>query len=177
MLTANGIHDVPTTIKNPMSNGICERSHQTIANHLRTIINDKEIPTIEDAERILDICLATAQYAIRATIHQTLKTTPGALVFNRDMLLPIPFNHNFETIRQRRQQLIDNNNARQNSRRISHDYQPNEEVLILNEPDRLSKLAPRVSGPFRIIRVHTNGTLTIRRQNNLQRINIRRVRP
>jgi hypothetical protein len=169
MLTANGIHDVPTTVKNPMSNGICERSHQTIANHLRTIINDKEIPTIKDAGRILDICLATAQYAIRATIHQTLKTTPGALVFNRDMLLPIPFHHNFAAIRQRCQQLIDP--------RISHDYQSNEEVLILNEPDRLSKLAPRASGPFRIIRVHTYGTLTIRRQNNLQRINIRCVRP
>jgi len=115
MLTANGIHDVPTTIKNPMSNGICERSHQTIANHLRTIITDEDIATIEDAERLLDICLATAQYAIRATIHQTLKTSPGALVFNRDMLLPISLHHNFETLRQRRQQLIDNNNARQNS--------------------------------------------------------------
>jgi len=85
------------------------------------------------------------------------------------MLLPIPFHHNFAAIRQRCQQLID--------RRISHDYQPNEEVLILNEPDRLSKLAPCASGPLRIIRVHTNGTLTIRRNNNLQRINIRRVRP
>jgi transposase InsO family protein len=100
MLSSNGIQDVPTTT---MSNGICERSHQTIANHLRTIINDKEIPTIDDAERIL---------------HQTLKTTPGALVFNRDMLLPIPFHHNFEAIHQRRQQLIDNNNARQNFRRL-----------------------------------------------------------
>jgi hypothetical protein len=64
-----------------------------------------------------------------------------------------------------------------NAKRISHDYQPNEEVLILNETDRISKLAPRASGPYQIIRVHTNGTLTIRRNNNLQRINIRRVRP
>ena len=177
MLQANGIHDVPTTIKNPMSNGICERSHQTIANHLRSIMADKQISTLAEAERLLDICLATAQYAIRATIHQTLRTTPGALVFHRDMLLPIPLHHNFETIRQRRQQLIDSNNERQNAKRISHDYQPNEEVLILNETDRISKLAPRASGPYQIIRVHTNGTLTIRRNNNLQRINIRRVRP
>ena len=177
MLTANGIQDVPTTIKNPMNNGICERSHQTIANHLRTIIHDQATTTIEDTERLLDICLATAQYAIRATIHQTLKTTPGALVFNRDMLLPITFHHDFEQIRQRRQQLIDVNNTRQNARRISYDYQPNDEVLLLNEPDRLSKLAPRTSGPFKILLVHTNGTLTIQRNNNLQRINIRRVHP
>ena len=93
------------------------------------------------------------------------------------MLLPIPLHHNIKAIRQRSQQLIDNNNERQNAKRISHDYQPNEEVLILNEPDRISKLASRASGPFRIIRVHTNGTLTIQHNNNLHRINIRRVRP
>jgi len=103
MLQANGIQDVPTTIKNPMSNGICERSHQTIANHLSFILADKEISTLAEAERLLDICLATAQYAICATIHQTLQATPGALVFHRDMLLSIPMHHNFEAMHQRRQ--------------------------------------------------------------------------
>ena len=52
------------------------------------------------------------------------------------MLLPIPFHHDFKQICQLRQQLIDANNACQNFRRISFDYQPNDEALIFNEPDR-----------------------------------------
>ena len=93
------------------------------------------------------------------------------------MLLPIPFHHDFKQICQLRQQLIDANNARQNSKCISYDYLPNDEVHIFNEPDHLSKFAPRASGPFKILRVHASGTLTIQRNINLQRINICRVRP
>jgi hypothetical protein len=51
-----------------------------------------------DAECLLDICLATAQYTIQFTIHQTLKTLPGALVFQRGIILPIQLNHDLEAI-------------------------------------------------------------------------------
>jgi hypothetical protein len=81
MLMANGIADVPTTVKNPMSNGICERSHLSIANHLHTLLVTQSIQTITEATCLLDICLAAASYAIHATIHQTLQATPGSLFF------------------------------------------------------------------------------------------------
>jgi hypothetical protein len=35
--------------------------------------------------------LSSAAYAIRSTLHTTLKATPGQLVFGRDMALPIKF--------------------------------------------------------------------------------------
>ena len=61
-----------------------------------------------------------------------------------------------------------------NRHRISHDYQPNDEVMILTyKPD---KLDPRAEGPYRINRIHTNGTVTIQRYPHVEeQINIRRI--
>ena len=97
-------------------------------------------------------------------------------VHQRDMILDIPLVADLELIRQNRQALIDEQLIRANRRRISHDYQPNDEVLILAyKPD---KLAPHAIGPFRITAVHTNGTVTIQRNAAVtERINIRRIRP
>ena len=131
---------------------------------------------IAEASLIMDTALQTAAYAARAAIHGSLKISPGALVFQRDMILDIPLIADLELIRQQRQALIDEQLIRANRRRISHDYQPNDEVLILSyKPD---KLEPRAIGPFRIVTVHTNGTVTIQRNQAVtERINIRRIRP
>jgi hypothetical protein len=44
-------------------------------------------------------------------------------------------------------------------RRITYDYQQNQEVLkLVYEP---SKLEPRAVGPYHVNAVHTNGTVTI----------------
>ncbi len=51
-----------------------------------------------------------------------LGTSPGAMFFGRDMLLPIPTTTDFNLIPQRRQTVIDENNRRANLRRRFHDY-------------------------------------------------------
>jgi hypothetical protein len=62
-------------------------------------------------------------------------------------------------IRKHRQQLIDQHLIVSNQKRISFDYQPNQEVFkLVYEP---GKLEPRAIGPYRVNTVHTNGTLTI----------------
>jgi hypothetical protein len=56
-------------------------------------------------------------------------------------------------------QLIDEHAMRSNKRRQAYDYQPGQEVLkLVYKPD---KLEPQAQGPYEIIAVHTNGTLTI----------------
>ena len=62
------------------------------------------------------------------------------------------------------------------SERISHDYQINDRILkITYKPD---KLEPRATGPYKIIQVHCNGTVTIQRSpHTVERLNIRRIRP
>ena len=39
---------------------------------------------------IVEELLASCQYATRVAVHRTLEISPGSLVFQQDMLLPIP---------------------------------------------------------------------------------------
>ena len=129
-----------------------------------------------EAELLVDTALQKAAYTMRATVHTTLKATPGSLVYQRDMILNIPVVADLLDITARRQQLIDERTMAENRKRISHDYQPNDQVLVLvYKPD---KLEPRARGPYRILHTHVNGTVTIRRSPTVtERINIRRLRP
>lgn len=165
-----------STVKNPMSNSIVERLHQTIANTLRATLSQHQVIQNETFERIADLALQRAAHAVNSTVHRTLKTTPGALVFQRDMILNIPMIADLQFIADNRQQLVDRRTMETNRKRISYDYQPNDEVLVLAyKPD---KLDARASGPFRILETHCNGTVVIQRAPNLtERINIRRIRP
>ncbi|KAG7336539.1 reverse transcriptase RNA-dependent DNA polymerase [Nitzschia inconspicua] len=175
-LHRNGIQAVPTTVKNPQANAICERMHSTLGDILHTLLREQPPATIVDAYGIIDNALASVIFALRSSINRTFGVSPGALVFQRDMFHPIPLMIGYNQIRTERQRIIDDNNRRANLRRRYHDYQPNDQVLILKYNP--SKLEERAQGPFRIHSVHTNGTVTIqRRPNVLERINIRRIRP
>jgi transposase InsO family protein len=177
LINRHGIHGVPTTVKNPQANAICERMHQSITNSLRALLHTNPPQNVESAHLLMDTALQTAAYATRVATHGTLKISPGAMIFQRDMILDIPIVADLELLRQRRQAAIDTNLIRANRRRISHDYQVGDLVLILAyKPD---KLQPRVAaGPFPITIVHSNGTVTIQRSPLVSdRINIRRIRP
>lgn len=140
------------------------------------IVNDRAPINIPQAWDLINNVIAQVMHALRATVHRTLNISPGALVFHRDMLLPIPIIADFEQLRERRQALIDWNAARENLRRRYKDYEVGDEVMILT--DSRSKLQPRSEGPYTVEQVHANGTLTIRLNDNVyQRINIRRLRP
>jgi hypothetical protein len=92
------------------------------------------------------------------------------------MFLDIPLLADLRAIQERRQVLIDENLRRLNNRRISHDYQQGERVLLLVPSPR--KLEGNYSGPHQIVQVHANGTLSIQRTPHLiERVNIRQVRP
>ena len=96
---------------------------------LRTYCRNYPPQNIETALEAIDAILASAQRALRTTVHRTLGIAPGTLVFQRDMLLPIPVLANYNLIRQRRQTIIDENNRRQNLRRRFHDYHVNDQIL------------------------------------------------
>jgi transposase InsO family protein len=177
LITRHGIHAVPSTVKNPQSNAICERMHQSITNSLRALLHTNPPQNVDSAHLMMDTALQTAAYATRVAIHGTMKTSPGALIFGRDMVLDIPVIADLELLRQRRQVAIDTNLIRANRRRISHDYAVGDQVLIIAY--KPNKLQPRAdAGPFPITIVHTNGTVTIQRSPLVtDRINIRRLKP
>ena len=135
--------------------------HRTCGDQIRALIRENPPETVETALDLVDAVLAAAQRALRITINRTVGTTPGAMVFGRDMLLPIPILTDFNLIRQRRQAVIDENNRRANLRRRFHDYHIGDQVLIfVHDP---TKLQDRAHGPYPITDVHVNGTVTIQR--------------
>jgi hypothetical protein len=109
--------------------------------------------------------------------HRSLMNhTPGALAFHRDMLLDIPLIADLITIRNSRQRIIDERLRVANLHRLNHDYRIGEQVLFKVFAPK--KLEARWHGPYEIITVHANGTLTIRlNAHAVERVNVRRLKP
>jgi len=163
----------PNTPHNPQSNGVIERVHQVLNDMLRTFeLENQQLNRREPWKRFL----SAAAFAIRSTFHTTLGATPGQLIYNRDMLLPLQFNYRWADIKMRRQQEMDRNNARENKSRIPHTYEVGDKVT-LDKPGLLRKLSTPKLGPFTIERVHNNGTITIRNGPVSERVSLRRVHP
>ncbi len=100
-----------------------------------------------------------AMHAMQAGVHTTLGSSPGSLVFNRDMFLNIPLITDWHAITQRREHLINENLIRENQKRRRFDYLPNQRILKKHWNPR--KLDERTTGPYRILQTHFNGTVTI----------------
>ena len=123
MLNDFGVKDIPTTSRNPASNGICERMHLTVGNVLRTLIHTEPPKTLADAKTLIDSALATASHAVRTNISQATGYSPGALAFHRDMLLDVPLVIDLVQVRDKRQIMVDENLRRINTNISSYDYQ------------------------------------------------------
>ena len=175
-LTKFGIKDVQSTSKNPQSNAICERMHQTVGNVLRVLLHGHPPETVGQAKDLVDEALSIASHAMRTTIATTLGGTPGALAYSRDMFLNVPLVADWQLIAQRSEQYINDDLRRANLKRRSYDYAVGQKVLKkVHDP---TKLGVRTLGPYTIQRVHVNGTLTITlRPGVTERLNIRRVLP
>ncbi|EJK56081.1 hypothetical protein THAOC_24098 [Thalassiosira oceanica] len=63
--------------------------HQTVGNILRTVLNSNPNPSLKTAKEIVDDALATAMHAMRTNVATTLGSSPGSLVFARDMFLNV----------------------------------------------------------------------------------------
>ena len=77
---------------------------------------------IHDANQVMDNALATAMHANRCIVSAPIWTSPGALVYGRDMIMDVPLIANISAIWDGRQQMIDKNLIKQNKKRIEHHY-------------------------------------------------------
>ena len=167
-----GIKCKPITTQNPQANAIIERVHQVIANMIRTF--EIENLYLDKRDPWSGILAATA-YAVRSTYHTTLQATPGQLVFGRDMIFNTKHVANWKLIKERKQKMIDYNNARENKKRIAHTYHVNDKVLLKNH--RASKYESSYLGPYAITKVNDNGTVQLQMEHVLDTVNIRRLKP
>ena len=176
VLNRHNIQRSPTGVKNPQANSIVERLHQSIANSLRVLTYAHPPRSQAEIDDLINTALQTASYAAKAAIHSTMKLSPGAMCFSRDMVLNIPVLADFRLLQQRKEAVIRYNLLNENRKRISYDYAQGEQVLkLVYKPN---KMEPRALGPYPITRVHTNGTVTIKLTNEVsERINIRQIKP
>jgi hypothetical protein len=122
-------------------------------------------------KNIYGISLIT-MHGMRAGVHSTFGSSPGNLVFNRDMFLNIPLIADWHAITQRQEHLIHENLMRENQKRRGHDFAPQQ--LVLKKKWKPKKMAKTTSGLYNIVQVHVNGTVTIQLRPGLtERINIR----
>ena len=98
-----------------------------------------------------DGILSAVGFAMRATLHTTMRATPAQLVFNRDMIHNVRFEANWHYIKERRQQLIQQNNDRENKKRSPHTYSVNDTVMI-------EQYQHRKYGEPKFLRDHTLST-------------------
>ena len=155
---------------------MCERLHQTVANVLRTTISQNPPQNINQATVTIDYISSTTMDVTQCATSHALGISPGALVFRRDMFWYLPIKADLLQIQRKRQIMIDENLSRLNQKRRDFNYSIGQEALV--KATNPSKLEPQAHEPYRIEHVYTNGTIDIlRRENVIERINIRRVIP
>ncbi len=108
------IKDAPTSSKHPQANAICERMHQMVGNVLRTLLHIEPSWDVTKAKDFINEALLIATHAMHPGIHTTLGSSPGNLVFNRDMFLNTPLIADWHAITQKCEHLINENLMREN---------------------------------------------------------------
>ena len=146
------------TTRNPQANSMVERSHQTVGNMIRS----QNIQSKEDLEGGDWTGLLNAvRFAMRATLHTTMRATPMQLVYGRDAIHNIRFEADWQYIKARRQHVIRQNNERENARRSPHTYTVGDAVMV-SQPQHRKFGNPKFKGPFTVDSVNDNGTLRLR---------------
>ena len=162
----------------PTANAIIESSHKSMGQILRTILANEQPTTQAELDKVVDSALACTMRAMRSAASTSLSgVAPGAMVFGRDMLLNIPIVTDIISITQNRQLQTDLRLERENRRRSQFDYQVDQMVYLKNHFSASDKIKAAWTGPYTIIRVHANGTLTIERGQIHERVSIRRCKP
>ena len=134
-----------------------ERTHQTIKDMIRS-------QTIESKADLEDGSwkgvLNAVRFAMRATLHTTMRATPMQLVYGRDAIHNIRFEADWQYIKRRQQQVICQNNKRENARHVPHTYNVGNQVMV-EQPQHRKYGQPKFKGPFTVDCVNDNGTLRL----------------
>ena len=121
-----------------------------------------EVQDLENVDKPLDGILAAICFALRATTHTTLQASPTQLAFGRDHILNVKFEVDWQLIRKRKQDMINKNNERENSKRIAYNYQEGQKVLIKSEQSWNYGKNP-YEGPYEVIEVRNNRSLKLKK--------------
>lgn len=187
------IDKLQTTAYHPASNGIVERSHQTIMSTLSQFVDSDQ--------KNWDVWLPYAMLAYRATPHSTTRYSPYYLLHGREMRLPTDWIREevqvalseddlVQEIKQRiqiaSQRVIDYTQMRKESSKLLYDQKAREKPIrigdkvILHQPfirrGRSKKLSKPWIGPYTVIKVDNDVNATIKKGKYTQKVHINRIK-
>ena len=178
MLMNFGIKRGRISAHTPTANAVAESIHRGMGMILRTLFEGRKPATVEAWDALYDEAVAQLLRACRCSANTSLQgVAPGALVFGRDMHLNIPIVADILSISQNAQLRTDARLVKENARRTRHEYRVGDNVYVNNHFSSADKLKPAWVGPFPVLQVHANGTLTVQRGQVHERISLRRIKP
>lgn len=187
------IDKLQTTAYHPASNGIVERSHQTIMSTLSQFVDSDQ--------RNWDVWLPYVMLAYRATPHSTTRYSPYYLLHGREMRLPTDWVREeiqidlseddlVQEVKQRiqiaSQKVIDNTQQRKESSKQLYDLKAREkqvsvgDKVLLHQPfvrrGRSKKLCKPWIGPYTVIKVDNDVNVTIKKGKITQKVHVNRIK-
>ncbi len=125
MLDSYGIVSKPTTIKNPAANAIVERIHGTLGKQLRSTVFSTNWS--DDVNTLIQACA----FALRAASPARGTYSPAQLAFGYDLIFRQKVLIDWERMKAVRIKLAQENNAKENKKRLVHDYKVEDIVLLV----------------------------------------------
>ena len=110
--------------------------------------------------------LGAITHAVRSTVHTTLGATPSQLVFGRDSMLNRSFSPDWDSIRAKKQKLINENNKKENQKRIPYEYKVGDKIMLKTE-SKTKYGEDQYEGPHAIVRINDNGTVEFKKNSVL----------
>jgi transposase InsO family protein len=168
LLDSYGVGHAPTTTRNPQANAVIERVHRVIGDKMRT----RELKDGED----WDAFLHNVTFALRAAYHTMTGASPAQLAFGRDMLVDLRHETDWGIQKEKKLQQIRAHAQRENHDRREWNYNPGDQIFLKNDVKVRGKLLPVQSGPYEVVSVRDNGTLTDKGKY-VETVSIRRIAP
>ena len=158
---AYGIYHTFTTTYSATANSICERCHETVNQMIRTIGYDNWLSNLQNIA-----------FALRASAHTSLGTSPSMAIYSLDMVLPA-FNSIRNLGKSKSGGSVQKDLARLNKSRIEHNYEKQDQVLVRKvKKDIDSKWDQYQDGPFEVIEVHDNIIILYKQCQQMRRASI-----
>ena len=111
---------------------------------------------------------------MRSRVHTTLNATPMQLVLSQDAMLNLLHEANWQLIKLRKQELINKNNKKENTKCVNYTYTPGKLVLLKNK--WTTKFDEEIyQGPWELTSVNNNGTLSIKIGIITDKVNIQNI--
>jgi hypothetical protein len=192
LFDALDVHHSTTASYHPQCNSQAEVCNKTIAQYLSTVV--------DDATTNWDLFVPALAFAYNTSYHRSIKATQFSLTFGLEARLPAFFASNIDCLHdgseagshlarllRARHLAVENNLDATDKQKLHydatamhHDFHEGQFVLLedFNFLNKNGKLAPKFSGPFRIMRVKGDHNVELLITNGRKIVvNVARIKP